>query len=90
VNISSMAKVVDPSALGVSVPLTGFPIWASSEPVLVKNPVRREAAAAHTATGSRRYSRRKSISSVHGIGKSDFSFGRTCWSDTFNKIVVAA
>lgn len=27
---------------------------------------------------------------VYGIGSSDLSLGRTCWSETFNKIVVAA
>ena len=33
---------------------------------------------------------RSTIGSAHGIGSSDLSFGRTCWSETFNKIVVAA
>jgi len=27
---------------------------------------------------------------VYGIGSSDLSLGRTCWSATFNRIVVAA
>jgi len=26
----------------------------------------------------------------YGIGSNDLSLGRTCWSETFNKIVVAA
>ena len=32
----------------------------------------------------------KHTRSVYGIGSSDLSFERTCWSAVFNKIVVAA
>jgi len=33
---------------------------------------------------------RDRISRVYGIASSDLSVGRTCWSATFNRIVVAA